>query len=182
VRFALNLATPSYSPAHYAKGTRSGGSGCPEIALPPLVGATVSGSLSLPSPGFFSPFPHGTGSLSVAREYLALEGGPPSFPRGCSGPVVLGVTDQGVGPHSSTVCSLPGLHPIRAPQPPAGCPARFGLLPVRSPLLGESRLVSFPRGTEMFQFPRFASSAYVFSGRSVGMTPQGFPHSGIHGS
>ena len=26
---------------------------------------TVSGSISLPSPGFFSPFPHGTGSLSV---------------------------------------------------------------------------------------------------------------------
>ncbi len=29
---------------------------------------------SLPSPGFFSPFPHGTGSLSVSQEYLALEG------------------------------------------------------------------------------------------------------------
>jgi hypothetical protein len=34
----------------------------------------------------------------------------------------------------------------------------------------------------MFQFPRFASSAYVFNGRYVGMTPRGFPHSGIHGS
>ena len=30
-------------------------------------------------PGFFSPFPHGTCSLSVIREYLALEGGPPIF-------------------------------------------------------------------------------------------------------
>ncbi len=38
---------------------------------------TVSGSLSLPSQGFFSPFPHGTGSLSVSQEYLALEDGPP---------------------------------------------------------------------------------------------------------
>jgi len=28
---------------------------------------TVSGSISLPSPGFFSPFPHGTGLLSVIR-------------------------------------------------------------------------------------------------------------------
>ena len=37
----------------------------------------VSGSISLPSPGFFSPFPHGTGSLSVDHEYLALEDGPP---------------------------------------------------------------------------------------------------------
>jgi hypothetical protein len=55
---------------------------------------TVSGSISLPSPGFFSPFPHGTGSLSVAGEYLALEGGPPRFPRGCTCPVVLGYAHQ----------------------------------------------------------------------------------------
>ena len=32
-----------------------------------------------PFPGFFSPFPHGTSSLSVNKEYLALEGGPPIF-------------------------------------------------------------------------------------------------------
>ena len=31
-----------------------------------------------------------------------------------------------------------------------------GLVPVRSPLLGESRLMSFPPGTEMFQFSGFA--------------------------
>ena len=34
---------------------------------------------------------------------------------------------------------------------------RFGLFPVRSPLLGESCLLSFPAGTWMFQFPAFAS-------------------------
>jgi len=39
-------------------------------------------------------------------------------------------------------------------RPRAFTPRRFGLLPVRSPLLGESRLISFPRGTEMFHFPR----------------------------
>jgi hypothetical protein len=33
----------------------------------------------------------------------------------------------------------------------------FGLIPVRSPLLRESRLISLPPGTEMFQFPGFAS-------------------------
>ena len=38
-----------------------------------------------------------------------------------------------------------------------------GLVPVRSPLLRESRLISFPPGTEMFQFPGFASLTYVFS-------------------
>ncbi len=50
---------------------------------------TVSGSISLPSQGFFSPFPHGTGSLSVASEYLALGDGPPRFPQDSSCPAVL---------------------------------------------------------------------------------------------
>ena len=55
-----------------------------------------------------------------------------------------------------------------------------GLVRVRSPLLAESRLMSFPPGTEMFQFPGFASRTYVFStryGRS-----RGLPHSEISGS
>ena len=34
-------------------------------------------------------------------------------------------------------------------------PARFRLFPFRSPLLRESLLLSFPAGTEMFQFPAF---------------------------
>ena len=34
---------------------------------------------------------------------------------------------------------------------------RFGLIPGRSPLLGESFLFSFPAGTKMFQFPALAS-------------------------
>ena len=37
-----------------------------------------------------------------------------------------------------------------------------GLVRFRSPLLAESRLMSFPPGTEMFQFPGFASQPYVF--------------------
>ena len=55
-----------------------------------------------------------------------------------------------------------------------------GLVPVRSPLLRESRLISFPPVTEMFQFTGFARHAYVFSmpySRSCG-----FPHSEIAGS
>ena len=40
---------------------------------------------------------------------------------------------------------------------PVGELEATGLVRVRSPLLTESRLMSFPRGTEMFQFPRFAS-------------------------
>ena len=34
--------------------------------------------------------------------------------------------------------------------------SRFGLFPVRSPLLRESRLISLPPGTEMFHFPGLA--------------------------
>jgi hypothetical protein len=49
----------------------------------------VSGTISLPSQGFFSPFPHGTGSLSVASEYLALPDGPGRFPQGFTCPAVL---------------------------------------------------------------------------------------------
>jgi hypothetical protein len=49
----------------------------------------VSGSLSLPAQGCFSPVPHGTRSLSVTRESLALEGGPPSFTPDFSGRALL---------------------------------------------------------------------------------------------
>src|SRR5436309_15876452 len=46
--------------------------------LPPLVGTRFQVLFHSPS-GYFSSFPHGTGPLSVTKEYLALEGGPPSF-------------------------------------------------------------------------------------------------------
>ena len=49
----------------------------------------VSDTISLPSTGFFSPFPHGTGSLSVRREYLALRNGLRRFPQGFTCPAVL---------------------------------------------------------------------------------------------
>ncbi len=49
----------------------------------------VSGSLSLPLSGCFSPFPHGTGSLSVMHEYLGLEGGPPTFRQDFTCPALL---------------------------------------------------------------------------------------------
>src|SRR5512144_444712 len=42
-----------------------------------------------PLPGFFSPFPHGTGSLSVDHEYLALEDGPPMFRQDFTCPALL---------------------------------------------------------------------------------------------
>src|ERR1700722_16555004 len=57
-----------------------------------LVGTRVQVLFHDPSPGCFSPFPHGTSSLSVTREYLGLGGGPPRFTRDFSGPVLLGIS------------------------------------------------------------------------------------------
>ena len=53
---------------------------------------------------------------------------------------------------------LASSRPLSAPITPARAlrHRRFGLLPVRSPLLGESFLLSLPAGTKMFQFPAFA--------------------------
>ncbi len=48
---------------------------------------------------------------------------------------------------------------------------RFGLMRVRSPLLAQSFLLSFPPGTKMFQFPGFAPSFRLVSGS----LPTGFP-------
>ena len=53
-------------------------------------------------------------------------------------------------------------------QPPPGKPDGFGLVRVRSPLLTESLLLSFPPGTEMFQFPGLAAPTYGFSGCQFG--------------
>ena len=52
-----------------------------------------------------------------------------------------------------------GCHPLwpNFPDGSVYLEAGTGLVRVRSPLLTESRLMSFPLGTEMFHFPRFAS-------------------------
>ena len=54
--------------------------------------------------------------------------------------------------------SVRGSHPLRHAFPSVSGCLRIvtGLVRVRSPLLAESRLMSFPPGTEMFQFPGFA--------------------------
>src|SRR5690606_14301571 len=69
---------------------------------------TVSGSISLPSPGFFSPFPHGTGSLSVSQEYLALEDGPPIFSQDNTCPDLLVFTSHHLS-HTGLSPTMAGL-------------------------------------------------------------------------
>ena len=125
-----------------------------------------------PLAGCFSPFPHGTGSLSVTGECLALEGGPPCFPPGFTCPAVLGYGPRGgwgFAYGALTRCGRPSHavplpHPFltapRVPGPGPGPPATpdgnrpgalppigFGLLRFRSPLLAQSRLISLPPGT-----------------------------------
>ena len=75
-----------------------------------------------------------------------------------------------------------GCHPLRRAVPDASGSRRqaTGLVRVRSPLLTESRLMSFPPGTEMFQFPGFASPPYGFRRRYP--RRGGLPHSEIRGS
>src|SRR5262249_16118016 len=89
-------------------------------ALPRLVGARFQVLFHDPSPGYFSPFPHGTGPLSVTREYLGLGGGPPGFTRNFSGSVLLGNTP---GSHQS----LPygGITAFPAPSHPVHLPSWF---------------------------------------------------------
>ncbi len=109
-----------------------------------------------PLPGFFSPFPHGTGSLSVDHEYLALEDGPPIFRQDFTCPALLVAVL--VPPTSFRVR---GCHPLRPhfPERSTKTSAKNGwLLRFRSPLLWESRLISVPPATEMFQFTGLAPS------------------------
>ena len=87
----VNLATHRNSQAHSSKGTRSLHVGPEADPLPRLVSTRFQVLFHYPSPGYFSPFPHGTGSLSVIRKYLGLGGGPPRFTRDFSGPVLLGI-------------------------------------------------------------------------------------------
>ena len=125
-----------------------------------------------PLPGFFSPFPHGTGSLSVDYEYLALEDGPPIFRQDFTCPALL--LASSVPPSTFRVR---GCHPLRPPFPERSTTSiaiTCRLVRVRSPLLAESRLISVPLPTEMFQFRRFALSRLL---NSAGSNPcgLGFP-------
>ena len=151
------------------------------IGLPQFVGFTISGTISLALPAYFSAFPHGTISLSVTDLYLALPRGRGGFLRGFTCPVVLRCSAT-----LNIFISLTGLSPslvdlsrsfnYKNTQGDQSvywsskilqhsiCNAhrlthiKFGLFPVRSPLLRESLLLSFPRGTKMFQFSRYSSS------------------------
>jgi hypothetical protein len=148
--------------------------GCPHG---PLIACkrVVSGSLSSPCRGSSHLSLALLGSLSVAREYLALRDGPRGFRpastcrallRCRTGTFPLRLRDSHPLwwniPEHFDWGSLPSC-PVLQPHPDES--GWFGLVRFRSPLLTESLLLSFPRGTEMFQFPPFAPCTYGFSAR-----------------
>jgi hypothetical protein len=170
-------------------------------ALPRLVGTRFQVLFHDPSPGHFSPFPHGTCPLSVTREYLGLGGGPPGFTRNSTGSVLLGIP-PGSRPSfayggvtrcadafqtSSATQTISYFLPdqqlwLGGPTTPvtqrllAMTRDRFGLFPFRSPLLRESLLLSLPVGTEMFHFPTLPPPALCVQAGAMGhYAPSGFP-------
>ena len=85
----LNHAAESNSPVHYAKGTRSPAKRRSEsIGLPQLVSAWFQVLLT-PLVGVLFTFQSPYFPLSVVEEYLALEGGPPSFTQSSTSSVLL---------------------------------------------------------------------------------------------
>ena len=106
-----------------------------------------------PLPGCFSPFPHGTGPLSVTGECLALEGGPPCFPPGFTCPAVLRQRPR-EGPgggYGALALSRPPSH-ARSP--------RRALCDSRRPARGPDGRASTPAG----QRPRARKRPPVWAG------------------
>ena len=95
-----------------------------------------------------------------------MEGGPPGFSQSFTCSDLLGIllglesiSPTGLSPSMDALSNAFDYRfflPCRSPATPYGKPhglAWFSLLRVRSPLLAESLLISFPAGTEMFHFP-----------------------------
>ena len=148
--YRLKLAANGNSLTHYTKGTpsryhRSRGSTAPTACRHPVSGL------------FHSPF----GVLfTFPSRYLCTIGHQGVFRLGGWSPHVqtgFHVPRPTQGPH--TTLRLRGCHPLwpAFPDRSASSCKATGLLRFRSPLLAESRLMSSPPGTEMFQFPGFAS-------------------------
>ena len=80
-----------------------------------------------------------------------MEGGPPIFRQDGSCPALL--EDRGAGfPYGAVTRYGAPFQTLPVPNTQT-----TGLVRFRSPLLAESRLMSFPPATEMFQFAGFAS-------------------------
>ena len=127
----------------------------------------VSGTISLLLSRCFSPFLHSTRTLSVSLEYLALPDGPGGFAQNssCSAllRIPLGRSRIRVRDFHPLWSAFPGNSTLRyrtttwSYNPCEALPQRrFGLFPVRSPLLGESFIYFlFLRVLRCFSSPRW---------------------------
>ena len=151
---------------------------------------TVSGTISLPCCGCFSPFPHGTCPLSVSGECLALADGPAGFTRGSTCPELLRIllgrkeaSHKGLSPamaafSNDVLLTSHAFHNAVLQPRRNRNPGGLGFSPFARHYWGNHILFSLPPGTKMFQFPGFASCY----GRIAGLQPAGLPHSEIPGS
>ena len=124
--------------------------------------------------GFFPSFTRATGFTIGRQGVLSLTGWSPSIHTGfhVSGAtqvpadVILssptGLSPSTVSTFQSASAEI-GTVTNAGPTTPSGRARWFRLIPVRSPLLRESLLLSFPPGTEMFQFSGLATCTYEFS-------------------
>ena len=170
---SLNLAGDGKSPDHYAKGTPSpvpprGGIGLRplvgmwfQVHCPPLVGVLPI----IRSRYWFAIGRQGVLSLAgwapqIQTHFHVL--GPTQVPNHDPSPVAYGTVTRSGGTFQDASARVQGrLCLVLQPHPDES--RWFRLIRVRSPLLTESRFLSFPPGTEMFQFPGFASRTYGFS-------------------
>jgi hypothetical protein len=85
----------------------------PITRLRPLVSVRFQVLLSPSCSECFSPFPHGTGSLSVSQIYLALPDGAGKFKRGVSDPALLRILPLHLRfPYGALTLFGPVSHPV----------------------------------------------------------------------
>ena len=127
-----------------------------------------------PLPGFFSPFPLGTCSLSVTREYLALRDGPRGFRQGFTCPALLRILPgdryislTGLSPSMVLISirfSYTSIFLLLFGSPTTPIPKDwFGLFPFRSPLLRESIFFLFLWLPKMFPVRQVTLSNAMYS-------------------
>ena len=110
-------------------------------------------------------FPQNSSCSAVLRCRLTFD--PPFRIRGC----------HPLRPRFPACSAMDRLQCCRRSYNPGRChrQPRFGLLRVRSPLLAQSLLLSFPPGTKMFQFPGFALGLAKCRNRFRRVSPFGHP-------
>ena len=185
---------------HFTTATRT-------ATLPRLVGTRFQVLFHDPSPGCFSPFPHGTCPLSVTREYLGLGGGPPRFTRNYTGSVLLGILPESRLDFTYGAITLYGGAFQRPPLPRRfltlrqdGSPDREVPQPRQRNACRLSHAIGlassafahhysrnrgcflFLRVLRCFTSPRYLHPPYVFRRGRRATTPARFPHSETPGS